>query len=98
MLHKTLTILLVLISLHACKQAATDSSSAAPETATDSTEAKTAASDSRIPILNFATFHMGETSDKHSTEFDEKDQKNIADAKKISQLIAKFKPIEFNVN
>ncbi len=46
----------------------------------------------KIKVLNFATFHMGNTSDANSVEFDEKDKKNQADAQVIAQLIAKFKP------
>ncbi len=29
--------------------------------------------DDAIPVLNVATFHMGETSDANSTDFDEND-------------------------
>jgi len=31
--------------------------------------------DDAIPVLNVATFHMGETSDANSTDFDENDKK-----------------------
>ncbi|WP_246848971.1 DUF5694 domain-containing protein [Aquimarina sp. U1-2] len=47
---------------------------------------------SKIPVLNFATFHMGKTSDANSTEFDENDRKNQQDAKRIAEMISKFKP------
>ncbi|NHF61319.1 hypothetical protein FK220_018340 [Flavobacteriaceae bacterium TP-CH-4] len=46
----------------------------------------------KIPVLNFATFHMGQTSDANSTEFDENDRKNQEDAKTIAAMIAQFKP------
>ncbi|GAA0872987.1 hypothetical protein GCM10009117_21340 [Gangjinia marincola] len=46
----------------------------------------------KIPVLNFATFHMGKTSDANSTEFDENDRKNQQDAKRIAEMISKFKP------
>jgi hypothetical protein len=46
----------------------------------------------KIKVLNFATFHMGTTSDANSVDFDEKDKKNQEDAQKIAQLIAQFKP------
>lgn len=46
----------------------------------------------KIKVLNFATFHMGTTSDANSVEFDEKDKKNQADAKRIAEMIAEFKP------
>lgn len=46
----------------------------------------------KIQVLNFATFHMGNTSDETSMEFDEKNQKNQEDARKIAELISAFKP------
>ncbi|MFT5253132.1 MAG: hypothetical protein ACI87N_002161 [Flavobacteriales bacterium] len=46
----------------------------------------------KIKVLNFATFHMGTTSDASSVDFDEKDKKNQEDAQQIAQLIAQFKP------
>jgi hypothetical protein len=46
----------------------------------------------KIKVLNFATFHMGSTSDANSVDFDEKDKKNQEEAQKIAQLIAQFKP------
>lgn len=48
--------------------------------------------DDAIPVLNVATFHMGETSDANSTTFDEKDKKNQIEVKKVAQLLAQFKP------
>ncbi len=48
--------------------------------------------DDAIPVLNVATFHMGETSDAMKTEFDENDKKNQTEVKKVAQLLAKFKP------
>ena len=49
-------------------------------------------SSEKIKVLNFATFHMGTTTDATSVDFDEKDKKNQEDAQKIAQLIAQFKP------
>lgn len=46
----------------------------------------------KVQVLNFATFHMGSTSDANSVDFDENDQKNQRDAKKIAAMIAEFKP------
>ncbi len=46
----------------------------------------------KVQVLNFATFHMGQTSDASSTEFDENDQKNQKDAKAIAAMISAFKP------
>ncbi len=46
----------------------------------------------KIKVLNFATFHMGMTTDANSVDFDDKDKKNQEDAQKIAQLIAQFNP------
>jgi len=48
--------------------------------------------ENKVEVLNFATFHMGETSDETSVEFDEEDKKNQSDAQLIAKLIAEFKP------
>ncbi len=48
--------------------------------------------DDAVPVLNVATFHMGETSDANSTEFDEHSVKNQMEVKKLAQMLAKFKP------
>jgi len=48
--------------------------------------------DDAIPVLNVGTFHMGETSDEQSTEFDELDKKNQLEIKKLAKLLAEFKP------
>ncbi len=47
---------------------------------------------SKIPVLNFATFHMGGTSDANSAEFDENNRKNQEDAREIASMLAEFKP------
>lgn len=46
----------------------------------------------KIQVLNFATFHMGASSDANTVEFDEENQKNQQDAKAIAALISAFKP------
>lgn len=46
----------------------------------------------KIEVLNFATFHMGTTTDAKSIEFDEESAKNQKDAKEIATAIARFKP------
>ncbi len=46
----------------------------------------------RIQVLNFATFHMGATSDATSTEFDEENKQNQADAQAIATRLATFNP------
>jgi len=53
---------------------------------------KTSDKSGKIKVLNFGTFHMGETSDATSIKFDENDEKNQADAHAIAKLIAQFKP------
>ena len=45
-----------------------------------------------IPVLNIATFHMGETSDASATEFDEKSAKNQQDIRDLAKRLATFKP------
>ncbi|WP_299174954.1 DUF5694 domain-containing protein [uncultured Allomuricauda sp.] len=49
-------------------------------------------SSDKIKVLNFATFHMGSTSDETSVEFDEEDKKNQQDAKEIAKMISRFQP------
>jgi len=46
--------------------------------------------DDAIPVLNVATFHMGETSDANTTEFDENDRENQREIKRIASLLAEF--------
>lgn len=46
----------------------------------------------KIKVLNFATFHMGDTSDQSTIEFEKENKKNQQDAKKIAQMISVFKP------
>lgn len=48
--------------------------------------------DDAIPVLNIATFHMGETSDAMKTEFDENDKRNRKEIKRVAKLLAEFKP------
>lgn len=48
--------------------------------------------DDAVPVLNVGTFHMGQTSDGTSIDFDEHDVKNQAEVKKIAKLLAEFKP------
>ncbi len=48
--------------------------------------------DSGIPVLNVGTFHMGETSDANSTEYDEADEKNKKDILELCQKLSKFNP------
>lgn len=45
-----------------------------------------------IHVLNLATFHMGFTSDDHSTEFDEHSKENKKQVHEIAKKIACFKP------
>lgn len=48
--------------------------------------------DDAIPVLNVATFHFGETPDAITTEFDEKNETNQTEVKKVAEMLAKFKP------
>jgi hypothetical protein len=45
-----------------------------------------------IKILNFATFHLGYTSDAHSIEFDENNKKNVDSIHQIAKMLSAFKP------
>ena len=49
-------------------------------------------SNQKIQILNFATFHMGTTSDAHKTEFDEHAEENKRKVHEIAKKLAAFKP------
>lgn len=46
----------------------------------------------KIPVLNFGTFHMGFTSDEHSTDFDQHDKRNIEAVHQIAQKLSSFNP------
>lgn len=64
----------------------------AQKTAYEKTEIYKTKFDDAIPVLNVATFHMGQTSDANSTEFNEHDLKNQLEVKKVAQLLAEFRP------
>jgi len=46
----------------------------------------------KVQVLNFGTFHMDFTTDGHSIDFDEDDQKNLDDLFELSKLLSRFKP------
>ena len=46
----------------------------------------------KIEILNFGTFHMGETNDANKIEFDKDDKKNQLDIDEIATKLSLFKP------
>lgn len=48
--------------------------------------------DGKIKILNFGTFHMGETNDANKTEFDENDKKNKLAINEIAKKLSLFQP------
>ena len=48
--------------------------------------------DSKIQVLNIGVFHMGQTSDATSTDYDESSKKAQQELKNITVAIAKFKP------
>jgi len=63
--------------------------------ATKTTEVQTQESVStsdKIKVLNFATFHMGETVDANTVDFDEKNLENQKNANKLAVMLSKFKP------
>ncbi|MCC7453465.1 MAG: hypothetical protein IT222_04805 [Crocinitomix sp.] len=47
---------------------------------------------SKIEVLNFGTFHFGETTDASTTEFDEENKELHKEVREISKMIAKFQP------
>lgn len=46
----------------------------------------------KIKVLNFGTFHFGETPDANKTEFDEEDKDRQKEVRAISKMIAEFRP------
>ena len=44
--------------------------------------------DYAVPVLNVATFHMGGTFDASSTEFDEFNEKNQIEVRRVAKLLA----------
>ncbi|MEP2937553.1 MAG: DUF5694 domain-containing protein [Gilvibacter sp.] len=63
-----------------------------PTETPDQIEDQTPEAQDKIKVLNFATFHMGYTSDAKSIEFDEYDKKNVDTIHQIAKLLAAFKP------
>ena len=88
---KTFSLLFVLLFNIACKETASNAKETLkaenPEISNEVTSAI-----EKIQVLNFATFHMGSSSDGNRVEFDENDKKNQRDAKKIARMISVFKP------
>lgn len=48
--------------------------------------------DEKIKVLNIGVFHMGQTSDANSTEYDEASEKAKNEIAEVNKAIAKFKP------
>ena len=46
----------------------------------------------KIKVLNFGTFHFGYTPDANKTEFDKEDENAQKEIRKISKMIAEFRP------
>ena len=46
----------------------------------------------KIPVLNFGTFHMGETNDANKTEFDKNDKNNQLAITEIAIKLSQFRP------
>lgn len=83
MKHSIFTVIFIL-SLFGCTKKTTNTETAATTTIE--------AVSQKIQVLNFATFHMGSTSDATSVEFDEENKKNQQEAKEIAEIISRFKP------
>ena len=88
---KIYTLLLFLLVNLGCKETASHEIETV-ESETPKLSTNTSSAVGKVQVLNFATFHMGSTSDANSVDFDENDQKNQRDAKKIAAMIAAFKP------
>lgn len=88
---RTYGLLILLLFNLACKETVPNvADTTKSETLTISNDTKGKLE--KVQVLNFATFHMGSTSDANSVDFDENDQKNQRDAKKIAEMISEFKP------
>jgi hypothetical protein len=85
----TLIIVITLFMVFSCKTNNDDKSIAE----TENTNLKS----SKIKVLNFATFHFGNTTDANKVDFDEKDSEIQKEIRKISEMIAKFQPTIFCV-
>ncbi|MCB0547210.1 MAG: hypothetical protein KDD19_06440 [Phaeodactylibacter sp.] len=73
--------------------ACNDTSSPKPsETETDTARETAGDGLSKIPVLNFGTFHMGFTPDANKTEFDEHDKENQRAVHEIAEKLAAFQP------
>jgi len=46
----------------------------------------------KVPVLNIGVFHMGNTGDAHTTDYDEKSSKATKQIKEVVNAIALFKP------
>ncbi|AQX07958.1 DUF5694 domain-containing protein [Elizabethkingia ursingii] len=46
----------------------------------------------KVKVLNFATFHMVYTPDKHKVKFDQNDEKNKSETYEVAKMLAQFKP------
>lgn len=46
----------------------------------------------KVKVLNFATFHMVYTPDKHKVKFDQNDEKSKSETYEIAKTLAQFKP------
>lgn len=79
---KKRSLLLVLL-LAACSQA--------PHSSSD-TDDLPLAQNHKIKVLNVGSFHFGATSDANTTEFDEQASTNQVAVRRLSQLLARFKP------
>ena len=83
---KTSFLLIVTILISSC-----DNVNIKKEISSSNSE-KVELNDSKIKVLNFATFHMRPTPDANSVEFDQKSDKNKKDVHLIAQALTKFKP------
>jgi hypothetical protein len=86
MKSKITLALFTVLTIYSCKNHPQEEVSASSETTLNNSES------SKIKVLNFGTFHFGETSDANKTEFDEQNKALQNEVREISKMIAKFKP------
>ena len=46
----------------------------------------------KVKVLNFATFHMVYTPDKHKVKFDQNDGKSKSETYEVAKMLVQFKP------
>ena len=85
-----ITLLLGIFAVYSCKNSQKNVSEKSSQNIT--LENRNNGEPKKIQVLNFGTFHMGQTSDANKTEFDENNRKNQNDIKQIAEKLSLFRP------